>query len=170
MLPDPGVACSQRGTMDSGPEFAARRERQTRSNTGCVGSGHQPLPLSASVRIVCPRLASAAIASVAFLGCVSTPVAEPTTPVLRTTFGTDTRGIQTEVVTPRGDYKLEVDCDVGTVAVTVNVGRDAVKVFNAVCGSVQVDEFDLSQTEPVEMSLTVDTINSTGEARLYRIQ
>lgn len=108
------------------------------------------------------------MAVIACVGCAGTP-AEATTPVLRTTFGTDTRGVQTEVLVPRGDYRLEVDCDVGKTTVIVNVNRQSVRSFTATCGRVQVEEFALSQTELAEMSLTVDTISSTGEARLFRI-
>lgn len=115
------------------------------------------------------RLVSAAVALLALSGCVDARSGQPTGLVLKTTFGPDTRGIQTEVLVPRGSYRLEVECDRGEVQVTVKAATEVVREFAAECGAAQSDRFDLAGNEPREMSLTVETESSTGEARLIRL-
>lgn len=51
----------------------------------------------------------------------------------------------------------------------MNVNKKAVKIFDVDCGRVHPEEFELSETEPAEMSLTVDTGSATGEARLLKL-
>lgn len=103
--------------------------------------------------------------------CSGAPAQSPTrapSQVLLTTFGSDTRGVQTEVLTPAGTYRLDVKCDSGSVLVKVNVGRKPVKTFDATCGPLFSQEFDLSGSDPVEMNLEVETTSAVGEARLFR--
>jgi len=115
------------------------------------------------------RLVSAAVALLGLGGCVAAPSGQLTGLALKTSFGPDTRGIQTEVLVPRGSYRLEVECDRGEVIVTVKAATESVREFAADCGALKSDRFDLAGNKPVEMSLTVETESSTGEARLIRL-
>jgi len=113
-----------------------------------------------------------AAAIVALEGCVDTvplPSSSPSAAV-KTTFGRDTVGVQTETLQPAGTYRLALECTGSGATVSLMVAGRVAATHDADCARPLNVEVRLTGSEPVEMYLeVVAEADTTGEATLYRL-